>query len=126
MAIRRTAWLQVRDGLCHRRDIYEDIDLAIHLKERGLRIDYDPKLQAGMSSRRYDDTPRKFYRYIAMYNTSYQNHHIHGLMPKTAMAIYLVSYTFTAPLRRAYDERLGKRTWRNLVKGNKPRKNPMY
>lgn len=67
MAIRRSAWEKVRSQLCEERAMYEDIDLALHMSQKDLSIEYKPDITAGMSARRLSDHPRNFYRYIRLH-----------------------------------------------------------
>ena len=53
MALRRSAWLSVRSGVCSVGGIHEDYDLAIHLQQAGLRVAFEKGLVAGISIRRF-------------------------------------------------------------------------
>jgi glycosyltransferase involved in cell wall biosynthesis len=55
-AITRKQWRTVRSLVCHRLDIHEDLDLAIHLAQAGYRITYDPTMRIDAELRRvYSD-----------------------------------------------------------------------
>lgn len=45
-------WRAVRQRVCRRTDIHEDLDLAIHLHRAGYRIDFLPTLKVGAKMRR--------------------------------------------------------------------------
>lgn len=45
MAFLRAQWLDIKDDICLRDDIHEDLDLSIHLHRKGYKIDYRPSLQ---------------------------------------------------------------------------------
>lgn len=47
MVFRRAHWLQVKDKVCDRDDIHEDIDLSIHLHQAGVKIAYHGRLRVG-------------------------------------------------------------------------------
>ncbi len=126
MAIRRTAWKAVEKDVCSRSDIHEDLDLAIHLQQKGKEVLYSPQLYAGMSSRRFDDSYPAFYRYLRMHHTSFQSHDIQTNLPNVALVIYLFFYTVTKPIRRSYDHKTDTYSLRHYLYGdNKARKNPM-
>lgn len=126
MAIRKTAWEKIGAECCTRRDIFEDLDLAIHLQLSGLKPTYDKRLRAGMSSRRYDDSWRDFSSYLEHFEQSYKVHNIKSPGAKVANFAYKTGYFALYPLRRAYDEETKRRSLRHLMAGGtKPRKNPM-
>lgn len=57
MALRRSAWLAVKDFVCTQNQRYhEDMDLAIHLHDVGA-IQLDQNLIAGISARRMNTNP---------------------------------------------------------------------
>ncbi|PPJ27850.1 glycosyltransferase [Nocardia nova] len=63
MAIRASAWQQVRADVCMRADIVEDLDLALCVSKQGLRIDRPVHMHARTSARRYRTPPRQWWRY---------------------------------------------------------------
>lgn len=72
MAMRRQAWEQASP--CVRKDIHEDSDLAIHLRQRNLKIRYDPLLLAGVSARRLSTPWPSFKAYLRRMLTTYSRH----------------------------------------------------
>lgn len=52
MAIPRAIWQQVRTEVCHRNDIHEDLDLAIHIHRMKYDITYHEGLKVGVEMRR--------------------------------------------------------------------------
>jgi glycosyltransferase involved in cell wall biosynthesis len=78
MALRSSAWRTIRDESC--RDaadqFHEDIDLAVHLHENGLRVRYDSTAAAAISARRMDDRPAAFHDYTGRYTRTYAAHGI--------------------------------------------------
>ncbi|GAC47275.1 putative glycosyltransferase [Gordonia aichiensis NBRC 108223] len=56
-ALRAAAWLQVRDDLTDRADIWEDLDLALALRDRGLRRYFDPAVAVAASCRQLRHSP---------------------------------------------------------------------
>ncbi|WP_378734517.1 glycosyltransferase family 2 protein [Nocardia brasiliensis] len=63
MAIRRSAWLAVREDVTARADVAEDLDLALCLTKRGLRIDQLKNMRARTSARRRRTSPREWWRF---------------------------------------------------------------
>lgn len=94
MAVRRSAWLDVREFLCDDvADVmHADLDIAIHLALGGHRIGYRSEMVAGMSARRLDDRPRDFRRYIDRFENTYRAHGIRDLRLRAPMAVFLGVY----------------------------------
>lgn len=126
MAIRQSEWRQVRSDLCDNKAMHEDMDLAIHLYLREQHIVYDSHMRAGASTRRFDSGPEDFYRYSEMMKTSFAEHDMNPVGAKVAIAAYTLGYVTLYPLRRAYDDKKQRRSFTRLLRGNKPRKNPMH
>lgn len=126
MAIRKTVWEFVKASTCAEKTIHEDIDLAIHLYKAGQKIHYDSELIAGTSARRYDDPPRKFIHYMKMMTRTFKHHGMNPVGAHIAEAAYSLGYVSLWPLRRSYDPKTKKRSLKQLIRGNNPRKNPMH
>lgn len=125
MALRKKVWDSIKPELCNNKKIHEDMDIAIHLYLKKQHILYDPKMRAGASSRRADSGPEEFFRYSEMMKNSFSEHDMNPLGAKVAIAAYTLGYVTLYPLRRSYDDKQEKRTLSRLIRGNKPRKNPM-
>lgn len=97
MAIRSRTWKDIQACLCADTYMHEDLDLAIHLYEQGHEILYTDQLLAGASGRRYNDSPRRFYRYISMYRQTYLRHGLHSLAIYSATGIYSLGYILLHP-----------------------------
>lgn len=52
MALPRAMWQNVQSTVCHRTDIHEDLDLAVHVHRAGYKIAYREKLRVGIKMRR--------------------------------------------------------------------------
>lgn len=52
MFLKKTLWLKHRNSICLRRDIHEDMDLSIHIRNAGGRIKFSRKLHATIAPRR--------------------------------------------------------------------------
>src|SRR5690606_27099250 len=91
MAIRASAWRQIRHDACvdAADELHEDIDLSLHLHEHGLRIAYSSDMVTGMSARRLDDSPREFYNYVMRFERTYDRHKVRSLTLRAPMAIFL-------------------------------------
>lgn len=94
MAIRASAWRDIRGSVCRDEadEYHEDIDLSIHLFERGHRVVYEPKMTAGMSARRLDDNPREFYSYVWRYQRTYDGHGIDDPRLRAPMVVWSALY----------------------------------
>ena len=102
MAIRATAWRQVRDQACLDPDdeLHEDIDLSLHLNMLDLKIAYSSEMVTGMSARRLDDSPREFYNYVMRFERTYQKHNVRSIALRAPMAIFLSSYPALKAMRQ--------------------------
>ncbi|MGQ4267036.1 glycosyltransferase [Nocardiopsis changdeensis] len=78
MAIRATAWKSIEHAACpdHEDVLHEDIDLAVHLKQTGIRVAYAPRMRAGVSARRLDSSPASFRAYTHRFVATYESHGI--------------------------------------------------
>ena len=94
MAIRASAWRDIRSVVCRDEDdeYHEDIDLSIHLFERGHRVVYDQQMVAGMSARRLDDNPRDFLNYVWRYQRTYDGHGIDDPRLRAPMVVWTALY----------------------------------
>lgn len=101
MALRRTAWEAVRGDICLDADIemFEDIDLSVHLYDDGFNIVYAPKMVAGMSSRRVDDSPKDFLAYVKRFDTTYSHHGLRKSALRIPQWAYLGIYPVAKSLR---------------------------
>ncbi len=126
MAIRRSVWRSIKGELCSDSSLHEDLDLAIHLYKNHFNILYDKKLRIGMSSRRYDDSPSDFIKYMQAYTMTYRRHNLPTSGPHIAVAAFSLGYVMLWPLRRSYNPKTKRYQIRHLLKGgNKPRRSPI-
>ncbi len=125
MAIRKSSWDKVKTDTCIKREMYEDIDLAIHLYEHKERILYVESMTGGMSARRFDDTIGNFYRYIKLYKKTYAMHDFKPKSANTAICVYMIFYVICQPFRWLYDPINKKRSLKNLFHKIAARKDPM-
>jgi glycosyltransferase involved in cell wall biosynthesis len=101
MALRRTAWEAVRGDICldADREMFEDIDLSVHLYDDGFTIVYAPKMVAGMSARRIDDSPKDFLAYVKRFDTTYRHHGLRKRALRVPQWAYLGVYPIAKSLR---------------------------
>lgn len=101
MALRRTAWEKVRGDICLDADkeMFEDIDLSVHLYDDGFTIVYAPGMVAGMSARRIDDSPRDFLAYAKRFDTTYNHHGLRKKALRIPQWTYLGIYPIAKSLR---------------------------
>jgi glycosyltransferase involved in cell wall biosynthesis len=101
MALRREAWEAVRDDICLDADkeMFEDIDLSVHLYDAGFTIVYAPLMVAGMSTRRVDDSPKDFLSYVKRFDTTYNHHGLRKRVLRIPQWSYLGVYPIAKSLR---------------------------
>jgi len=125
MAVRSSAWQATRSLLCDQGQLHEDFDLAIHLQESGLRVDYDESLVAGVSSRRIDTG---FIPYVRYTMASPRTYAAHGLRSRRHMyPVLMVCWLGYAPGRliyRGYDIETGAFSWSQLLAAGSSRVDP--
>jgi cellulose synthase/poly-beta-1,6-N-acetylglucosamine synthase-like glycosyltransferase len=102
MAIRATAWQQVRTEVCldPEDELHEDVDLSIHLHLHKLKIAYSSEMVTGMSARRIDDSPREFYNYVMRFERTYKKHKVRSIALRAPMAIFLSAYPALKAMRQ--------------------------
>jgi glycosyltransferase involved in cell wall biosynthesis len=116
MAMRRSAWQQVRTSLCERGGMHEDYDIAIHLQELGGKVTFDERLRAMVSSRRIDVGYVDFMRYVWVSPRTYAEHdiperwHMYGVVLVCAMAYLPARF-----LHRGYDPVTNRFTWSRIL-----------
>ncbi|HTE59664.1 MAG TPA: glycosyltransferase family A protein [Solirubrobacteraceae bacterium] len=102
MAMRASAWRDIRAVVCRDEadEFHEDIDLSIHLFQRGHRVAYGPQMVAGMSARRLDDNPREFLSYVWRYQRTYDAHGIDNPALRVPMVVWTTLYPALKGVRR--------------------------
>ncbi|MER7453399.1 glycosyltransferase family 2 protein [Nocardia beijingensis] len=104
MALRRDAWLQVREDTQVRADVAEDLDLALCLVKRGLRIDQLTNMRAQTSSRRRRTSPRRWWQFQLLGLRTIRNHGfvVRPVHRATIMGAWL-THTVQWPIYRFWD-----------------------
>jgi len=126
MAIRRRAWELVRGELCNEPFLFEDIDIAMHLRGHDIFPVYLPAMSATVSSRRFEDRPKDFMRYIGGHSRTFE-HHAYETPAGVHFAegIFALVYLGTKPLHMAYDPELKRPSLTYLLQKRTARPDPM-
>lgn len=95
MALRREAWLTVRDKTDDYNRGHEDIDLSFALQDAGLKIRLERRIKIEASMLRGDIGPRRTRQYLAGWHEAYdiKNHHWRSL-PIRMIEYFLVAVSF--------------------------------
>jgi glycosyltransferase involved in cell wall biosynthesis len=110
MAIRRTAWLAIRDQTCRDEgdELHEDIDLSVHLAQNDLAVAYVPTMVSGMSARRLEDSPRDYAYYVRRFERTYARHGLMQPVLRAPMLVFFAIYPFLKPVRAIRRRRLAR------------------
>lgn len=104
MALRRCSWLAVKQDVCRSGGLHEDFDLAIHLAERQQTVRFDSRLQAAVSLRRFNVSPKNYWQYVWLSPKTYT---LHGKTSQRRMypviTLVVSSYFIIKLLYRTYD-----------------------
>ncbi len=102
MALRRSAWEEIRSETCRdeRDEMHEDIDLSLHLADHLLRVQYVPTMVSGMSARRLEDSIKDYRYYVNRFERTYKAHNVHKIALKAPMVVFFSVY-FPAKVLRA-------------------------
>lgn len=73
-ALPRAAWRKIREQVCLRNDIHEDLDLGVHLERAGFRTVYKPGLRVGALARRILNDRGDLWSYLAMWPRTFRVH----------------------------------------------------
>jgi glycosyltransferase involved in cell wall biosynthesis len=104
MAIRASAWHDIRDHVCNDADaeMHEDLDLGIHLFDRGHKIVYGSKMVSGMSARRLDANPMDYLRYVRRWDKTYDHHKIFNPALRAPMVVFSAIYPLGKLMRQQH------------------------
>ncbi len=100
LAIRKSAWLAVRDLVCHERRHHEDLDLSAHLAQIKRKAIFQPDMIVTGTARQANAKPATFYNYAISTPRTYRQH---GM--KTHRYMYVITWGVIAlyiPIRIAY------------------------
>lgn len=112
MALRRTAWEQIREHTCLdvKDEMHEDIDISLHLAEQDLVIRYIPTMVSGMSARRLENSPKDYRYYVTRFDRTYRAHKIDKRVLKIPMLIFMSIYYPAKVLRAVHTARSARTT----------------
>ena len=126
MAIRKSVWNQIKGSLCDEKSIFEDVDLAFHMLKIGYQPRFVKEMSVLVSSRRADDRPVEFYRYIKGHTRTARHHSKRNLVPAMyAETMFMIAYLSIKPLHMVYDPVTRRFDPRRLYSISKSRPNPM-
>ncbi|MBB5632405.1 glycosyltransferase involved in cell wall biosynthesis [Cryobacterium mesophilum] len=110
MAIRRTAWLAIRDQTCRDEvdELHEDIDLSIHLAQNGLKVTYVTSMVSGMSARRLEDSPRDYSYYVHRFERTYARHGLMNPVLRVPMWVFFAIYPLGKVIRTMQHRKLAR------------------
>lgn len=127
MAFRKSAWDEIKNELCENRSLHEDIDLGVHLFQKGYPVQYSRALYASISTRRADDTFADFQTYNRDRRETFRAHGLNPFGDKIAQALFISGWVLCWPLRQSYDEKTRTRSLKQLFsRRNVSRKHPMH
>lgn len=116
MALRRKAWLNVRQQVCNKAGLHEDFDLAIHLYDSGASVRFDRRMQAAVSLRRFDVGLRAYWSYVWLSPRTYQMHHRRSQTRMYPVVLLVVAhYWLIRLLFRSYDAESNQLALRNAL-----------
>jgi glycosyltransferase involved in cell wall biosynthesis len=116
MALRRSAWRAVRTELCRRGGMHEDHDLAIHLTEAGHHVAFDERLEAAIDCRRIEASWTEFCEYAWLSPKTYALHDLKSRRHMYPVVAFVIAcYPLLRLLRRGYDSRTARFSWRQLL-----------
>lgn len=106
MALRASAWQQIRDAVCHDpADImHEDIDISLHLLNMDLPTFYSSDMVCGISARRMDTSLTSFRNYMRRFKHTFEAHPDHWRKRKSEHVLYAAypALHMLFPLYRRY------------------------
>ncbi len=107
MAVRREAWMVIRNDVCRDEtdEMHEDIDISVHLADHALKILYVPEMVSGMSARRLEDSPKDYRYYVTRFDRTYANHKIRKRLLRAPRLIFMGVYYPAKLLRRVHQAR---------------------
>ena len=110
MAIRRAAWLAIRDHVCRddADEMHEDIDLSVHLAQQHLTVAYVPTMVSGMSARRLEDSPKAFAHYVRRFERTYARHGLKNPVLRAPMLVFFAIYPLGKTIRTMQRHRLAR------------------
>ena len=126
MVLRRSAWEMIKDDLCNHPTLFEDIDIAIHLKQHGITSVFLEGMRAFVSSRRMADTPQNFLRYIGGHTRTFEHHGMRAPAAYYAEGAYTLFYFGYKPFHMMFDPKLRRPSLTYFLNREQARPDPMH
>lgn len=125
MAIRSTTWHMIADEVCQENHVFEDIDIADHLLEHGIKTAYVRDMEVMVSSRRLASDFVSFKSYIGAHVRTAKHHNKSTLGARYAETMFLIGYVLFKPLHMAYDPFERRFSLRQFLSESNARPDPM-
>jgi len=122
MVVRKSAWDEILGSLCTDGEFFEDYDVTIHLREHGHRIAFNPAQIVGVSSRKLDDSPRRFARDMKLHTETFARHGERSPAAVGGKFVFLSVYPMMKMVRNAYDPMTGKLSLRRATRLQKQKR----
>lgn len=110
MALRASAWREIRDEVC--RDVadvmHEDVDVSLHLLGKDLKTVYSKRMVCGISARRMDTSFKSFHNYMRRFKNTFEAHPQHWRKHKSEHTLYMM-YPWLRALYPVYQRLLEAR-----------------
>lgn len=126
MAMRRSAWLAVRDAVSDRTDIHEDIDLSLCMARVRCTVGQISSMAAKVSGRRGVSSPRVYARYNRASKKTLEHHGVSHWKLTFLIAADSVLHAILWPLYRMYDKNSGRISSRFLGRRQRARDLPVF
>ena len=122
MALRATAWKQIRGEVCRDKSdvMHEDVDVSLHLLGRGLKTVYSKRMVCAISARRMYTSPASFHAYMKRFRNTFETHPEHWRTHKSEHTLYImypwlhVLYPMYQKLLEVRDINPAERMWFNM------------
>jgi hypothetical protein len=106
MGIRRSAWLVVRDKVCHKRFMHEDIDLAAHMVGANSGVIFSAALQASVDWRQATASPKQFIHHVWSSDPVFTEHVLKSRKYERRVALFVsLMYPVIHLLYRGYNHK---------------------
>ncbi|MDV6278277.1 glycosyltransferase family 2 protein [Rhodococcus erythropolis] len=126
MAMRRSAWLAVRDAVSDRTDLHEDIDLSLCMAHVRFNVGQVSSMAAHVSGRRGVSPPSVYARYVRASRRTLEYHGTSSRKLDFLICADSVLHAGLWPLYRMYNKKSGQLSLRALGRGQTVRDLPVF
>lgn len=109
MALPAEVWRTVRKDVCDRKDIHEDLDLAIHLHKRGYLVTYRSSIMAKAKMRRVFEDRAGLWANLKMWPQTLRVHGIWAWVFGYVGALFLFTMSWFPPFLEGVARLLGRK-----------------